>query len=190
MKIEYISRICFTARRAFQKQRQRSVRYSMLGQIVIDDQHIFSLMHKIFRHCSSCVGGNILQRSRIAGCRRHHHRIIQCILIFQSINQLCNCRCLLSYSNIDTDYILSFLIDNSIQRNGCFPSLTVTDNQLSLPPANREHGINSKNTRFHWNTYRFSFHYSGSLPLYRIIILFFYRTKTVYSITERIDDTA
>ena len=41
--------------------------------------------------------------------------------------------------NVDTSHVLTFLIDDGINRNGCFTCLAVTNNQLTLTTANWHH---------------------------------------------------
>src|SRR3989344_4022491 len=53
--IKKISRKGFSARRTTEKEGYFSVSYRMFRQVVVDNQHIFSLIHKIFRNGYSCI---------------------------------------------------------------------------------------------------------------------------------------
>ena len=69
-------------------------------------------------------------------------------MLFQCMNQLGNRRGLLSDCYINTDNLLSLLVQNGIYCNRGFTGLTVSNNQLSLPTSDRKHGVNGKNTGF------------------------------------------
>src|SRR3989344_6797029 len=59
MQIKNISRIRLSAWRTAEKKRNLAISDSVLGKIVINNQHIFSLVHKIFSDRHSRVGRNI-----------------------------------------------------------------------------------------------------------------------------------
>ena len=90
-------------------------------------------------------------------------------MFLQSRYNLSYCRSFLSDCNIDTDYIFAFLVQNGIQCNRSLTCLSVTDDQLTLATADREHGVNRKNTCFQRNCYRFSVNNSRCRILYRTI---------------------
>ena len=96
------------------KQGQCTVCYRMFGQIIIYDQNIFSFVHEILCKCRSCIWSDILQ-----GCSSHlllrkHDGIIHGTVSFQCIHQFCNGRCLLSDCNINTDNILTLLVEDGV----------------------------------------------------------------------------
>ena len=90
-------------------------------------------------------------------------------MFLQSRYDLSYCGSFLSDCNIDTDYIFAFLVQNGIQCNGSLTCLSVTDDQLTLATADREHGVNGKNTCFQRNCYRFSLNDPRCRILYRTI---------------------
>ncbi len=47
----------------------------LFGQIVIDDESMPAIVPEILSHSTCRVGGQVLQRSRIRGCRRHDDRV-------------------------------------------------------------------------------------------------------------------
>ena len=92
------------------------------------------------------IGCDILYRSRFAGRCRHDNGIIHCIILFQGRNDLCNCRGLLSDCDINTNDILSFLVNDRIHSDRCLTGLTVADDQFTLTASDGEHRVNGKDT--------------------------------------------
>ena len=126
-------------------------------------------MHKIFCQCCTGIRSDILQRRRIRRGRRNDDRIVVRFLLFQCIDQLGDCRCLLSDCHINTDDTLSLLIQNRIHRNRRFTGLTVADDQLTLSTADRKHGINRQNSGLQRNSDGFTLHDTRRLLLDRAI---------------------
>src|SRR5690606_38341411 len=55
-----------------------------------------------------------------------------------------------------TRFIKLFLVNNGIDANGRLPCLTVADNQLTLSASNRNHCVDSLDTRLERFFYRFA----------------------------------
>src|SRR5699024_5208699 len=75
-----------------------------------------------------------------------------------------------------------------IQRNRCLSRLPVSNDQLTLSPSDREHGINRQNTSLQRYTDRFTLYDAGSLLLYRAVILRLNFSPSVDRRTQRIHD--
>jgi len=60
---------------------------------------------------------------------------------------LCHCRLFLPASYINTVNVRIFLCKNGINCNGGLSNLAVTDDKLTLTPANRCHGVDSLQSR-------------------------------------------
>ena len=56
---------------------------------------------------------------------------------------------LLSNRHVDAGHVLAFLVDDRVNRDGRFTDLTVTDDELPLAPAYRDHRVNALQTRLH-----------------------------------------
>ena len=147
MQIEYIARICFTSRRTLQQQRHRTVRDRMFRKIVVDDQNILALFHPLFADRTPRIGRNVLQRRRFRSTRVHDRRIFHRIRFFQTRRQTCYRRLFLANGNINAVYVLTLLVNDRIYSNRCLTRLTVTDDQLTLTLADRDHRVNDLQTR-------------------------------------------
>ena len=120
----------------------------MLAQIIIHDQNILALIHKVFGKRRCRVRRNILKRRRIRRAGADHNSVIHSAALFQRIHQFGNGGCFLADGVIYANTIFAFLVQYGIQCNRGFTGLAVTDDQLTLTSADREHGIDSQNTRF------------------------------------------
>ena len=190
MQIEYISGICLTSGRTFQQQGQCTISYRMLGQIIVYDEDILALIHKVLSQCGTGIRCDVLQRCRIAGGCRYDNGVIHGIVLFQGSYQFCNGGCLLADSHIDTYHILALLVQNCIDGNGSLTGLTVTDDQLTLSTTDGEHGIDSQNTSLHRHAYGLSVHDGRCRLLDGTIAFFLNRTCTVNGCSQSIHDSA
>ena len=162
----------------------------MLGKIIIYDQYIFTLIHEILCKSSTSIRSNILKRCTVAGCCGEYGCILHCTVFFKIGNYLCNGRSFLSDGNIDTDHILTFLVDDRIGCDGCFTCLSVADDQLSLSTADREHGINGKDSCFQRYSYRLTVDDSRSRVLDRAVFLCLDLSLSINRLTKCVHDSS
>lgn len=129
-------------------------------------------------HSTARVGGQELQRSSIRSSSSHDDSVLHGIGIRQPLDDLGNSRSLLTDSDVDTvqlflligSVIEALLVDDRINGNGGFaviliqsfqnciaklelclflPSLTITNDQLSLTTANGDQRIDGLNASLH-----------------------------------------
>ena len=162
----------------------------MLGQIIVYDQYIFSLIHEILCQCGSGVRCHILKRCRIGCGGNHNGCVFHGIMCFQSMNNLGYGRSFLTDCHINTFYIFALLVQNGINRNRSLTCLTVTDDQFSLSTSDWEHGVNGKNTCLHWYRYRFTIHNTRCFIFDRAVISGWDLSFSVNRRTQGIDNTA
>ena len=73
MQVEDVARVRFTPRRAAQQQRDRTVCFGLLGQVVKHDQHVFAVVHPVLADGRAGVRGDVLE-ARGIGRRGGHDR--------------------------------------------------------------------------------------------------------------------
>ena len=149
MQVEHVARICLATRRALQQQTHGTVGNRVLREVVIDNQHVATLVHVIFRHRAARVRRNVLHGVRFARRCADDDAVVHCVAFAQILHQLGNARCLLTDGNVHADNVLALLIQHGVQRNRRFARLTVADNQFALTAANREHGVDGQQPCFH-----------------------------------------
>ena len=111
-------------------------------------------------------------------------------MCLQCIYYLCHRRRFLSDRNIDADHIFSFLVQDRVHCNRRLSRLTVSDDQLSLSAADREHCINRQDTGLHRNADRLSVNDPRSFLLDRAVTICFDLSSSVNRLAECIDDSS
>ena len=186
MKIENISRVCLTSRRTADQQGKCTVGNRMLAQIIINDENVFSLMHKILAHCTSGIRCNVLQRACLRSSSRNNNGVIHSAVSAKCFNHGRYGGTLLSNGNVDTDHILALLVDDGICCQSGLTSLTVTDDQLTLSSTNGNHGINCLDACLQRLVYALSLTDARSRALNCPVLACFYRSCTVNRLSKGI----
>ncbi len=190
MQVKHVTRIGFSSGRSAEQQRHRSISHRMLGKIVINDQDILSLIHKVLRHRAPRIGSDILQRRHITGGRGNHDGILHGFSFCQRLHQLSNGGFLLSDRDIDADHIFAFLVEDRIDRDGSFAGLTVADNQLTLAFADRHHRIDGLDSGLQRLVDRLAHQHAGRRVFDRTFFFGNDRTLAVDRLSERVDHAA
>ena len=141
MQVEHVTRISFTARRTTQQQGDLAIRPRLLGQIIINDQCIFTAITEILAHGAASKRCQELHGSGIRSGGRNDDGVFHRAVLFQFAHHVSNGGLLLADGDIDTLNAGVFLVDNRINRHGGFTDLAVTNDQLTLTTADWHHGI-------------------------------------------------
>ena len=124
---------------------------------------------------SSGKRSKILQRSGVTCRSSHHHRVIHCFVLFQGIYNVGNGRTFLTDSHINAinriaRFVVGTLVNDGIQGNSRFTRLTVANEQLTLSATDRNHRIDSLQTRLQRLVNRLTEDHSRCLALQRHLI--------------------
>ena len=159
----------------------------MLTQIIINDEYVFSLVHKVLAHCTACIRCNILHRAGFRSRRSNYDCIVHSTVSGKILYQRCYCWTFLSDCDIDTENIFSLLVNDRICCNGCLSCLTVADDQLTLSTTDRNHGVNCLDTSLQRLVYGTSLTDPRCLGLYRAKFFCVDRTCAVNRLSKSID---
>ena len=151
---------------------------------------MLAVVHEFFTHGASGIGCDIQHGGRLGGRGRNHDAVIHSTMIFQGFYHAGNRGSFLSYSDIDTDNILAFLIDDGVHGYRCFTGLPVTDDQLPLAAANGNNGINGFESRLEWFMNGFPIDYSRGIVFNGTEFIGFDFTFSVNGLTKGIDNAA
>ncbi len=146
MEVEDVAREGFTARRTTQQQGHLAVGHGLLGQIVIDDQRVFTAVAEVLAHGAAGVGGEELHRGRIGGAGGDHDGVLHGAVLFELAHHVGDGRLLLTDGHVDTGDAGAFLVDDRVDGDRRLTDLTVADDQLALTAADRHHGIDGLET--------------------------------------------
>src|SRR5438067_536484 len=122
-------------------------------------------------HCARRVWRNVLHGCRFRCRGRNHDRVIHRAGIGQRFNYLRDGRTLLPDAAINADQVTTALVDYGVENDGGLASLAITDDQLALAAANRNHGINCLQAGRHRLAHRLAINDAGSNALHGVVAL-------------------
>ena len=149
MQVEDIPGIRLPARRAAQQRGYLSVRPSLFGQVVVDDQRVFAAVAEVLAHCAAGIGRDELHRRRRRRARRHDDGMVHGSVFRERAHDVRDRRHLLADRDIDTLDVGVLLVDHRVHRDGGFADLPVADNQFPLPAADGHHGVDALDPHLH-----------------------------------------
>ncbi len=189
MEVEHVTRIGFTTGWSTNQKGDGTVGHGVFGQIIIDDQHVFPLVHKVFAHGTASVGGDILHGSQFGSRSGDNDGVVHSTCIFQCADNLGNGGTFLTDGNVDADDILTLLVDDGIQCYSGFASLAVTDNQFPLTTANGNHGVDGLDASLERNGNGFPFNDARGRGFNGVIVFSFNGPFAVNGIAQGIHNT-
>src|SRR5262249_47923991 len=145
--IEHVSWIGFAARRTTEQQRQLTIGYGVLGEVVIYDQRMLTVIPEVFADGCTGEGREVLHGGRIARRGCHHDAEIHRVVLFERLDDARHGGTFLTNGDIDTKNVEALLIDNGIDGNGGFAGLPVADDQLTLSAADGDHSVDGLDAR-------------------------------------------
>src|SRR5438445_13312966 len=101
---------------------------------------------KKFAHGASGVRRDVLQRSRLRGRGGDHDGVVHRPGVGEGLHHLCDRRALLPDTAINANDVAALLIDDGVQNDGGLTGLTVSDDELALSAADRDHRIDCFDT--------------------------------------------
>merc|ERR1740131_170858 len=198
VKVENVTGVGLTTWGTSQQQRHLSVGYGLLGQVVKDDDSVHAIVSEVFTHGTAGIGGQVLQGSGIRGGGRHNDGVLHGVSIGKTLHNLGDGGSLLADGNVDTvqlglgviTLVESLLVDDGVNGDGGFASLSVTNDQLTLSTANGDKGVDSLDTCLHGLLDRLSGDDTGGFKTNTELLLGVQGTFAVNGLTQSINNTA
>ena len=78
-----------------------------------------------------------MKRGSVGSARIYHDSVLHSAVLFKLFNDLSDSRLFLSDRYINTNNVLTFLVDDGVYRDGSFTCLAVADDELALSAADR-----------------------------------------------------
>ena len=144
VKIEDITWVGLTTWWSSEQQRHLSVCDGLLGEIVIDNKSMLSIVSEVLTDGAARVWGQELKWSGLGGSGSDDTRVIHGSVLLQHSDDVSNCGSLLSYGAIDAvkglGYVVGLegitLVDDAIDGDSSLTSLSVSNDELTLSSAN------------------------------------------------------
>ena len=145
MEIEHISWVGLSAWGSSQQQGHLSVGNGLLGQVVVDDQSVHSVVSEVFSNGASRVGSEELQGSSIRGSGSYNDGVFESTIVLEDLHDVGHSGSLLSNGDVDAVESLGsitsrleegLLVEDGVNSNGRLASLSISDDQLTLTSSN------------------------------------------------------
>merc|ERR1719341_1587092 len=157
VEVEHISGVGLTTGGTPQQKGHLSVGHGLLGQVVEDDDSVHAVVSEVLSHGHSGVGSEVLQGSGVRGSGRHHNRVLHSISVSKPLDNLGDSGSLLTNSHIDAEQLLlgisgfiePLLVDDGIDGDSGFASLSVSNDQLTLATTNGHQAVDSLDASLH-----------------------------------------
>merc|ERR1719468_400394 len=198
VEVENVTGVGLTTRGTSQQQRHLTVSNGLLGQVVEDDDSVHTVVSEVFTHSAARVRGQILQGSGIRGGSRHNNRVLHSVSVSQTLDNLSNGGSLLADGNVNAEQLgLSvitlvepLLVNDGIDGNSGFASLSVTNDQLTLTTTNGDKRVNSLDTSLHRLSDGLSGDNTGGLETDTELVLSYKRALAVNGGSQSVNNTA
>ena len=140
MEVEDISWVSLSSWRSSKQERHLSVGNGLLGQIVVDDQGVLSVVSEPFTHGTSSEWSQELKGSGVRGGSGDNDGVLQGVVLLEGLDELSNSGSLKTDGDVDTVKLLLLvgtvvdllLVKNGINGDGGFTGLSITNDKLSL----------------------------------------------------------
>ena len=131
-----------------------------------------------------------MERSGICRRCRNNDGIVHRAVFIKSIHNVRYRGLLLTDGDVNTDNALALLVNDGIRRDDGLTRLTVTDDQLTLTSADRDHGVDRLDTRLQRHGDGFSFDNTVCLLFDRSDLSGFDRSLGVDRLSERVHNAS
>src|SRR5690606_16861263 len=137
VQVENVTRVSFAARRTTQQQGDLTVGPSLLGQVIVHNQGVFTAVAEVFAHGAARVRGDVLHCGGFGRRSSHNDGVFQCAVFFQLAHDVSDRGSLLTNCDIHASDVLAFLRDDGVNGDSGLTCLTVTNDQFALTTADR-----------------------------------------------------
>jgi hypothetical protein len=206
-----------TSRRTTEKERHLTVGDGLLGQIVVDNQGVLSVITEPFYfHWSACIavlcpadlkltthGGtgersDVLKRSGLRSGGGDNDGVLHGVVLLKGLDELGDGRTLLTDGDVDAVKLLGLvvgvvpplLVEHGVKSDGSLTSLTVTNDQLTLTTADGHHGVDGLKTSLYGLVDRATGENTGGLLLGTTLLSGLDGTLAVDGVSESVNDTS
>lgn len=161
-------------------------------------KHVRCILEKDNTCTYTGEGSQELQRSGLRGGGGNDDGVLHGVVLLEGLDKLGDGGSLLTNGDIDTVELLGLvvgvvpplLVEDGIQSDGSLSGLTVTNNQLTLATADRNHSVDGLETGLDGLVDRATGQNAGGLDLGTGTLLGVEGSLSIDGVTESVDDTA
>jgi hypothetical protein len=110
VEVEDVSGVSLTSRRTTEQEGHLTVGNGLLGQVIVDDQGVLSVVTEPLSHGATREGSEVLERSGLGGSSGNDNGVLHGVVLLEGLNELGNGRSLLSDGDVDTVKLLGLVV--------------------------------------------------------------------------------
>ena len=126
---------------AAQQQGKLAIGTGMVGEVVVNDEHVPARFHEMLRDAGRGVGGDVGEPGRVVAFGHDDDGVIHRAFFAQVGDDLGDGGRTLADGAIDAQHILVALVQNGVDRDGGLAGLPVAEDQFALAAADRNERI-------------------------------------------------
>ena len=159
---------------------------------------MLSVVAEPFTHGGTGEGSDVLERSGLGGGGGDDDGVLHGVVLLKSLDELGDGGSLLTDGDVDAVKLLGLvlavvpplLVEHGVESDGSLTSLTVTNDQLTLTTADRNHGVDRLKTSLHGLVDGVTGENTGGLLLGTTLLSGLDGTLAVDGVAEGVNDTA
>ncbi len=132
---------------------------------------MLAAVHPVLANSRARVRGQVLEACGVGRRGSHDGGVFQCAVVLERLPDSRDGRCLLADGYVDAAHLLvdvpgspvGLLVDDRVDGDCRLAGLAVTDDQLTLATADRDHGVDSLETGLHRFVHRLALGHAGCL---------------------------
>lgn len=146
MEIEDISWVGLSSGRSSQKEGHLSVSDGLLGEIVVDDEAMLSVISEVFTDSATSIRSQELKRSSFGSSSSNDNGVSESVVILKDLHDVRDSRSLLTDGDVNAVKSLGkvsiwvveggFLVNDGIDGDSGLSGLSISNDQLSLTSSN------------------------------------------------------
>lgn len=153
---------------------------------------------KVLCPCADVDTHNVLKRGGLRGGGGNDDGELHGVVLLKSLDKLGNGGSLLSDGDVDAVKLLglvvtnvpSLLVEHGVEGDGSLSSLTITNDQLTLSTADRNHGVDGLESSLHGLVDRLAGKNARSLHLSTTALLGVDWALSINGVTKSVNDTS
>jgi hypothetical protein len=144
MEVEDITGVSLTTWGATEEERHLTVSNGLLGEIVVDNEAVHAVVTEVFSDSASRVGGKELEGSGIGGSGGNDDSVLEGVTVTEETHNVGDGGTLLTNGDVDaveglglvSEFVVGLLVEDGVNGDGSFSSLSVTNDKFTLSTAN------------------------------------------------------
>ena len=198
MEIEDITWVSLTTGRSSEEEGHLTVSDSLLGEIVVDDESVLSVITEVLTDGASRVRSQELEGSGIGGGSSDDNRVFHAISVVEKAHNVGNSGSLLSNGDVDavkrlgvvTSLEDGLLVNNSVDGDSGLTGLSITNDQFTLASANGHERVDRLETSLHRFVHGFSRNNTWGFQLDSSTFVSDDRASAINGVTKRVNNSA